>query len=128
MSRPMRDDLIGKPFEAVIGEPWDFQSTAGQNRLTGAVLAASDISSSVEWLLLEVRQFQYEGNEITQVVGVNRYISGQDVFGELLAGNASTLNFMFALDGHELTADTVLTELAEKSKFGFLVGSVTKVG
>lgn len=128
MSSHIRDQLIGKRFEASIGEPWDFLSKAGQNKLAGNVIAVSDSDSAVEWLLLEIRPFQHEGNEIRQVVGVNRYKSSQDVFGELLASNVTTLNFMFTIDGHELMDDTVLAELADESKFSFLVGSVINIG
>ena len=128
MSNHTREYLINKHFEASIGEPWDFQSKAGQNKLTGSILAVSDISSSVDWLLLEVSPFNYQGNEIKQVVGVNRYKSSQDIYGELLVGNVTTLNFMFTIDGHELKDDAVLTELTDESKFGFLVGSINSVG
>jgi hypothetical protein len=127
MSSHTRVYLINKSFEASIGEPWDFQSKAGQNKLTGTILAVSDESSSVDWLLLEVSPFQHEGNEIKQVVGINRYKTSQNVFGELLDGNAVTLNFMFPIDGHELKNDNVLTELANESKFSFLVGSINTI-
>jgi len=126
MFRNTRDNLISKPFEASIGEPWDFQSMSGQNKLIGAIVAISDANSDVDWLLMEVNPFQYKGNEIRQVVGVNRYKSSQDIFGQLLVGKSTTLNFMFTTDGHELKGDTVLSELATESKFSFLIGSMSR--
>jgi hypothetical protein len=119
--------LINKSFEASIGEPWDFQSKAGQNKLTGTILAVSDESSSVDWLLLKVSPFRYEGNEIKKVVGINRYKTSQNLFGDLLDGNTVTLNFMFPINGYELKNDNILTELADESKFSFLVGSINTI-
>ncbi len=124
MLNHIRSSLAGKTFEASIGEPWNFESHAGQNKLAGVILATSIEGSDVDWLLLKVSPFDHKGHKIKQVVGVNRYSSSQDVFGQLLAHKIVTLNFMFTLDGHELTESSILSELSNQSNFSFLVGSM----
>jgi len=119
--------LVGKLFEASIGEPWDFQSSAGQNKIKGNITSISKGPDS-DWLLLDITPFKHDGIEINQVVAVNRYKSSQDMFGQLLSGESITVNFMYPADGHKLSPDTLWSELEDETKFRFLVGSIYKIG
>ncbi len=103
--------IVGERLEASIGEPWNFVSEAGDNKLIGVVSAVSDNTSNDEWLLIKVSPFQYKGKNIQQVIGINRYLSTQDILAELAGGHSVVLNFMFPVDGHELEKNTVLAEL-----------------
>jgi len=124
MSNLSREHLIGKSFEMSIGEPWDFVSDVGPNKLVGTILDVSGTDSKKDWILLEVSPFQHNKTTINRVVGVNRYMSSQDVFGEIEKGHNVTLNFMFATDGRVLKSDTLLIELEDESELSFLVGSL----
>ena len=124
MSNLSRDRLVGKSFDISIGEPWDFVSEAGQNKLVGTVLAISSFDADKDWILLKVSPFNHQKITISHVVGVNRYVSSQDVFSEIEKSNNVTLNFMFPIDGHELKSDTLLADLQNESSLSFLVGSL----
>lgn len=80
-----------------------------------------------DWILIEVSPFQQEAQQITQVVGINRYQSTQQLFTNLLSNEMVTMNLFFARDGHALNKETLLTELTEQTQFGFLIGTVNKV-
>jgi len=126
MSSLSRNSLINRTFEASIGEPWDFESSAGENILVGTISALSPENFG-EWLLLEVKPFKYKEAEIRQVLGINRYKTNQVLFANLMAGKKVTLNFMFPKDGHAITESQVWKELKNNSKLSFLVGSINKV-
>lgn len=124
MSSHSREELIGRSYEISIGEPWDFVSDIGKNKLIGTVLDISKVGSNKDWIIFKVSPFQHEKKRIEFVAGVNRYLSSQDIFGEIEKGNNVTLNFMYALDGHELKSEQLLDELKYESNFSFLVGSI----
>ena len=95
MSSLSRMQLIDKSFDISIGEPWNFVSEAGKNKLVGIIKAVSDLGSDKDWILMKVSTFTYEGRTINHVVGVNRYVSSQDVFSEIEKGNDVTPNLCF---------------------------------
>lgn len=127
MSNLINKDYIGKKFEASIGEPWDFESSAGDNKLIGHILDLPDDLSKYDWLLLEVLPFLNNNIKINQVLGVNRYISSQNIYENLNNNKKIILNFMFPKDGHNINMDTIFSELEDESNFSFLVGSIKKI-
>lgn len=127
MSNLSREQLVGKLLDLSIGEPWDFVSEAGQNQLAGTIVAISDSDSEKDWMLMKVSPFNYQGVSINSVVGVNRYVSSQDVFGEIAKGNNVTLNFMFSVNGREFEQGSILTDLQDESSLSFLIGSIVGV-
>lgn len=124
MSSLSRKRLFGKTVDISIGEPWGFVSEAGQNKLKGIILATSNAMSDKDWMLLNVSEFNHGDKTIGTIVGVNRYTSSQDIFGEIEKGHDVILNFMFPIDGHELKPETVLVDLHNDSSLSFLVGSL----
>ncbi len=68
----------GKTFVATIGEPWDFTSSAGDNKLTGTVRDSLTINGKT-CLLCDVSPFYYSTNLITSVIVYNRYSKEQNI-------------------------------------------------
>ena len=124
MSSRTVSELKGRQFVASIGEPWDFASLAGDNRLEGYVSCVV-VQKDQAALLCKVLPFKVSTVEISQVVAVNRYVGGQDVLKTLLESQAATMNFVYLKSGHVLAESDVLAILANPEPKGFLVGSMT---
>jgi hypothetical protein len=122
-SSPAADDLVGQHFVASIGEPWDFSSSAGDNRLEGQIHRISPSARGQPVLLCSVSSFKSSSAEIDRVAAVNRYVGAQDVLATLRSGRPVTLNFMFLPMGG--TADELLSVLARAESMSLLVGSMT---
>ncbi|MGI0015307.1 MAG: hypothetical protein ACREBU_17970 [Nitrososphaera sp.] len=122
MSSPTGDDLVGLSFSASIGEPWDFESDAGPNRLQGTVQMIAFDQRGNPLLLCEVVPFSFSSKRIHQVIAVNRYCGSQDVIDALRTMGEATLNFCFLKSGDVLPDIGIETMLSDPSKSDFLVG------
>lgn len=117
------DSLVGRQISASIGEPWDFESDAGPNRLEGKVTAVSCAADSIQWCLCTVLEFRKDGNSVTTVGIVDRYAE-QDALPERLArGERVIANFVYDAKGRGLTPEYLRSALADKLGLAFLVGS-----
>lgn len=117
-------DLVGKSFQASIGEPWDFESDAGQNRLEGKIQQIVFDQSGNPLLLCEVIPFLSAEKRISSVVAVNRYAGSQNLIDALSLSGSATLNFMFQQSGEMFSAEDVEQDLRREADCGFLVGTM----
>jgi hypothetical protein len=122
-------DLIGKKIECSIGEPWDFESEAGQNKIKGEII---DISTEEDkklgiknWVLCKIIPFSLEGKKITFFYASKRYTE-DDLIKDLMNGKSVTCNFPYDKSGKELTGNRIRKAELEKNpeNFGWLIGSI----
>lgn len=118
------DNLVGRTITASIGEPWDFESASGQNRLEGKITAVSDSHEPVQWCLCVVSAFGDEQNRVTTVGIVDRYAADSLLSERLARGERVGANFLFNKNGNELTAAALRAAIASKGGLAFLVGSL----
>ena len=127
MSSPLPDpgSIVGRTVVASIGEPWDFRSAAGDNLLTGRVVATSEPGAPVEWLLCEVSPFVAGAHTITMVAAVRRH-AGEEPLQRLLAYGTTHANLLYDPSGVPLTPDRIRAVLTASAPAGvaFLVGSL----
>lgn len=117
-------DLVGRSFQASIGEPWDFESHAGQNRLEGRIQQIVFDQSGNPLLLCEVTPFSSAGKRISSVVAVNRYMSSQNLVDVLSMSSSANLNFIFQRSGEIFLAADVEQALRREEGYSFLVGTM----
>jgi hypothetical protein len=117
-------DLVGRLFYASIGEPWDFESDAGQNRLEGKIRQIVFDRSGSPLLLCEVIPFLSSGKRISSVVAVNRYTGNQNLIDALSMSGSAILNFMFQRSGEVFSAEDIEAVLRRTLSCGFLVGTM----
>lgn len=88
------DEFVGRSFSASIGEPWDFESDAGPNRLDGRV---TDVSTDAEfpWRLCTVSVFRNGGRAVTTVAIVDRYATQDGLLRRLARGERVGANFVY---------------------------------
>jgi hypothetical protein len=122
------DSLVGRSITASIGEPWNFESAAGQNRLEGRITAISDTSDAVQWCLCTVSAFGEAQKRVTTVGIVDRYAADTRLPDRLAQGERVGVNFVHDASGRELTAATLSSVLTSKAGLAFLAGSVQVVG
>ncbi len=115
------DSLVGRPITASIGEPWDFQSEAGQNRLEGSITAVSGLSEPVQWCLCAVSAFGDAHRRVSRVGIVERYAEDTALLGRLAQGEKVGANFVYDPSGNELTKATLRAALGSKKGMAFLV-------
>jgi len=120
--------LVGRMIVASIGEPWDFRSAAGDNLLTGRVVAVSAPDESVEWLLCDVSPFMIGTQTVSTVAAVRRY-ADEEPLQQLHARGTTHANLLYDPSGSPLTPDRVRAALAASptvstAGVAFLVGSV----
>ena len=118
------NSLVGRRFTASIGEPWDFVSSVGQNRLEGEIKAVAWSKQGQPRFNCTVSAFTVSGVVINQVIGVNRYVSAQDVIQVLEAGGNATMNFVFLKSGKTIAQDEIADSLSSEALSSFLVGSM----
>ena len=118
------NSLVGRPITASVGEPWDFESAAGQNRLEGRITAVSDVSEPVQWCLCAVSAFGDPHRRVTTVGVVERYAEDAELLERLAQGERVGANFVYDPSGNELTVATLRTALGSKKGMAFLAGSV----
>ncbi len=117
-------DLIGKSFHVSIGEPWDFESNAGQNLMKGRIREIVFDQTGSPLILCEVIPFSSSGRSISSIVAVNRYQNTQDVIESLRLSGSAGLNFIFRRSGEIFSVDNVETVLNRGADCSFLVGTM----
>lgn len=118
------DSFVGTRFTASIGEPWDFVSSIGQNKLEGEILSVVMSDRGQPCFLCSISPFNNSGVEIKQVIGVNRYTSSQDLIAVLKSGKDATMNFAFIKSGDEIVQENIVSMLSSSGLTSFLVGSM----
>ena len=122
-------DLIGKKIECSIGEPWDFESEAGQNKIIGEIIDVSNDEDSKlnidDWVLCRVMPFKINQASIDMIYGTVRHY-GFDLFDELMNYKSVSCNFPYDKSGKELTVDRIRKAELEKNpeNFGWLIGGI----
>ena len=116
--------LVGRRFTASIGEPWDFVSSVGQNRLEGEIAAVVLSDHGQPLFLCSVSPFTISGGTIRQVIGANRYIGSQELIKTLESGENAVMNFAFLTSGDVIAQEDVVKLLSESTLAKFLVGSM----
>lgn len=117
-------DLVGKSFHASIGEPWNFESAAGQNRLEGKIQRIVFEQPGQPLILCEVSPFLSSGKTISSIVAVNRYTSSQNLIDDLSMSGSAILNFMFQKSGKIFLAEDIEAVLNRAEDCSFLVGTM----
>ena len=124
---PDATTLVGRAITASIGEPWDFRSAAGDNVLTGRIVATSAPGEPVEWLLCEVSPFMAGAQTVSTVAAVRRY-ANEEPLRQLQAHSSTHANLLYDPSGARLTPERVRAVLAAPGSpsggITFLVGSV----
>jgi hypothetical protein len=116
------DSLVGSAIRGSVGEPWNFESEAGTNAVSGIVDAVSASGETPQWLLCRIRPFVYSGSNIEYVVVVLRYRK-KETFNDLLAGKRIGVNLVFDPHGFLGSADGV-PRLLTTPDLPFLAGSI----
>lgn len=110
--------LKGRAIEVTVGEPWDFESTAGPNRLEGEILSAK-IAPEGQSVLLKVSPFRTEtGQEASVLEASARY---QEDIGDLVRRLADGERVPATLDYSAEVSKESMPEGVE----AFLIGSVS---
>ncbi len=117
------ENFIGLSFSASIGEPWDFSSEAGENKIYGRVIGVHETKKHEILLLCEISKFKKDGKTIGQVVAVNRYKMAQDITIETAKNKGLGMNFVFLISGRELSIDDLQDFLSSSDEKSFIVGT-----
>lgn len=124
MSNLTRNELIGKRVILSIGEPWDFDSPDGQNKLMGVISEISKNENSKRpWVLLNTTPFEYDNKSISQLIGHSRHV-GCNAIEDLLMGRSASCNFIFKKTGLEIHRHNVENELIDGSDKSWLIGGM----
>lgn len=121
MNLPLECRLAGQKAVISVGSPWNFESTAGQNRLEGQIVSvenAKEDSGVKQSVTLEVTPFVAEtGKPIARLKAGARYVEDQDNFVKQIAeGHKVPANLSYA--------DQVTKEQMPEGSLPFLIGSV----
>ena len=120
--------LVGRGIVATVGEPWDFTSTAGDNRLVGRVTIVSPVAEPVEWIICDVSPFDAAGVTISTVAAVRRY-AGEEPIRELQRGGEAHVHLLYDPSGAALTAARVRDALRDgHGSLKHLIGSLRLSG
>lgn len=111
------EPLIGRKVSVSVGEPWDFESSAGPNRLEGEVFSV-DTSPGSQSVSVRVNPFETEtGEKVTVLTASARYTEDVESFVRLLAdGESVSSNLDYS--------DQVSRERMPEGSHPFLIGSV----
>jgi hypothetical protein len=110
--------LKGRTIEVSVGEPWDFETPAGPNRLEGEILSAK-ITPEGQTVILKVNPFRTEtGQEASVLEARARY--SEDV-GDLMRRLADGERVPATLDYSAEVSQKSMPEGVET----FLIGSVS---
>ncbi|HOX03815.1 MAG: hypothetical protein KA118_13120 [Verrucomicrobia bacterium] len=124
MSSHSHTDLTGRSFAALVSEPWDFKSAAGDNRLDGRIVAASPDSAKKPWLLCNVSLFEAGGRQIDRVVLTCRYWKTESLFDDVSAGKRVTVHMFYAVDSGTVDETTADDYLDNPNLSRFLISSI----
>ncbi|MBD1545977.1 hypothetical protein [Roseibium aggregatum] len=108
--------VVGKRFEALIGEPWDFEAEAGGNVLTGTITGAGDVDGRPT-LFADCNGFLSGAETINTVAMRPRY---KEDFGDK---DRITVCFYFLKDGSRISPDNFPEW--ETGRLDGLIGSIT---
>ena len=122
MSNHTFGNLVGRAIHGSIGEPWDFESEAGANVISGTVEAVSQFDNPSQWILCRIRPFVHSGKSIEHVVAVLRYRK-KETFDDLCFGKRIGANLVFEPGGSLASAADVSRLLAVHGH-PFLAGSI----
>ena len=110
-------DFVGSEFEVSVGEPWDFCSSAGDNRLTGQVVAVKEIDGR-QGLAASCSRFKQGSVEVSSVLLVPRYEKE-----EFQASGRVPVNVLFLKDGSAIDLAPEIFP-ADAKFWSWLVGTV----
>src|ERR1700690_1308499 len=113
-------NLVGLSFEGSVGEPWNFQSSVGENRLLGRVISTSSGEPGDQWLMCTVSPFRAGAVTITQVMIVPRY-HRKEPLSLLNQGQKVVVHFLYDGTGNDIVSAQDF--LADQSR-PFLIGSI----
>ena len=116
--------LIGRSIVGSVGEPWDFTSEAGDNKITGMVSSISDPNTATSWVKISISPFRFEGAKIFDLVCIPRYIDIKGLVSVLAEGEKATVNMHFKKDGTAFAVSYFGDRARHDDKTSFLVGSI----
>lgn len=91
--------LVGRSVEVSVSEPWDFDSTDGQNALRGRIASVSGgltSNPSDEEIVLEVSPFKAEGGSIVdRVTARRRHVDDVGIIERLIVGRDAVVNMSY---------------------------------
>ncbi|NIX77458.1 hypothetical protein [Microvirga terricola] len=116
--------LIGRAVECSVGEPWDFQSEAGQNRLTGVIIAAAAPDDNPSRVLCRVSKFTSSDHSVNYIQATTRSASSGDLIESLLAGERVPSNLAFRYSWNNPEAVTFLDTRQPITDGTWLIGSI----
>lgn len=124
MSSHSHTNLIGQSFAALVSEPWDFKSSAGDNRLDGRIIAASPGSAKKPWLLCDVSPFEAGGRQVDRVVLTCRYWKTESLFDAVSTRKRVTVHMFYATDSGTVDEATADDYLDNPNRSRFLISSI----
>lgn len=114
----------GLPLTFSIGEPWNFTSQAGDNRLEGKIIHIEPDSDGNPLVLCKVSPFFFEMKGVDWVICSSRYSAiDQDVAKSLLSGDKAVLNCFF-FPGKPMPEGNLREMVNSTRSKHFLIGSV----
>lgn len=117
------ESLAGRAIRASIGEPWDFESSAGANKLDGRIVAVARLGRGSA-VLREVSPFSLEAVSISRVVARARYV-GEDAATLLARGERVPVNLSYPRSGRVVTDCELATfPTKEHGDVGWIIGAI----
>lgn len=89
---------MGHEVTVSVGEPWDFESTDGQGRLEGRIVAVSDTEQERrdQWVRIEVTHFEAEdGSTITNLTATRRHVGETGIIEQIARGESADVNLSY---------------------------------
>lgn len=128
MSSHLLTKLVGSRISVSVGEPWDFESSAGMNRLEGSIISAFLVDSKKPCVLCEVSEFVHDGKTVGQIAVVSRYWKTENLITDLIDGKRVTVHMFFAIDGGTVDALNAREYVDNPKRAHFLIGSMQLAG
>lgn len=116
--------LVGRAFRAMIAEPWDFVSDAGENVLEGQIIELSTNSDLCEWIKCRITPFRAGSRSVHEVAIVRRYEDSDSIAGQLEKGADVGANILYDPIHGLLSTEKLREALQKKTGLSFLAGSV----
>ena len=107
-----------------VGEPWDFESIAGDNIFRGKVISIELSPKDEQILLCKISKFNFEGKDIDTVIAGERGRPKHDICAQLLAGERVICNFAFQANGSPIEIGKACVFLLENPTPKFMIGSL----
>lgn len=108
-------------FWVSVGEPWDFTSTSGNNKLTGQVIKSLSFKEK-PYLLCKISPFLYDNEMIDTVIIYKRYSDNQDLLNPPKEG--IVVNIGFVKGAINLESENLLSNSFISKFNSFLVGTL----